>query len=138
MSGGSEAPPNLIPGVVYRDARAGMNWLVETLGFRVTAQFDTPDGGIAFAQLAWRNGIIFVSQQATEGPWRDVGVASICLVAEDPEAVETCHDRALAAGAEFVRPLHVGVSPAFPDGVTGFDLRDPEGHLWTVSNYQPR
>jgi len=133
-----EAAPNLIPGVVYRDARKGVDWLVGALGFRVTALFDGPDGEVAFAQLAWRNGMVFVSQEAKEGPWAAVGLASICLVAETPAEAEAAYRRALAAGAEVVRPLHVGVSPAFPDGVTGFDLRDPQGNLWTVSTYQPR
>jgi hypothetical protein len=25
----------------------------------------------------------------------------------------------------------------FPDGSTGFDVRDPEGHLWTVATFRP-
>jgi hypothetical protein len=47
-------------------------------------------------------------------------------------------DLARAAGADFVRDLHRAVSPAFPEGVEQFDVRDPEGHLWTVSEHRPK
>jgi hypothetical protein len=37
-----------------------------------------------------------------------------------------------------VRELHVARTPAFPQGSAQFDLRDPEGNLWTVGTYQPK
>ena len=29
-------------------------------------------------------------------------------------------------------------TPAFPEGSRQFDVRDPEGNLWTVGTYRPR
>ena len=42
-------------------------------------------------------------------------------------------DRAMAAGADVVRPLETASNAAVPEGYLGFSLRDPEGNLW--SNY---
>jgi uncharacterized glyoxalase superfamily protein PhnB len=129
--------PAIVAGAYYADAGAAVAWLVKALGFRVAASFEGPDGTIVFAELAWGNGIIFVSRQPDSGPWARVGKTCICLVVEDAAAVETYHRRAVDAGAKILRPLHVSTSPAFPNGATGFDVEDPEGNLWTVSDYQP-
>ncbi|MFA5958860.1 VOC family protein [Hyphomicrobium sp.] len=129
--------PALVPGAYYADLEPAIDWLVAALGFRVIASYDGPDGKIAFAELAWRNGMIFVSAIPTEGPWARIGKTCICLVAESVEAVENYYRLALNADAKLIRPLRRTSSPAFPGGVMGFDLEDPEGNLWTVSEYQP-
>lgn len=66
------------------------------------------------------------------------GLASIALAAEDAETVDRHYQRAVAAGAEIIRPIHDARTPAFPDGSHQFDVRDPEGNLWTVGTFQPR
>jgi uncharacterized glyoxalase superfamily protein PhnB len=67
-----------------------------------------------------------------------VGPASIALAVESREVLDRHYRRALAAGAEIVRPLHNARTPLFPDGRDQFDLRDPEGNLWTVGTFRPR
>ncbi len=128
----------LTPSLPYDDARKAIRWLTEVLGFAVGAIYDRPDGGVAFAELVWRTGIVFVSDRPDREPWSKVGIASIALAAEDREAVDRCYERAVAAGAEIIRPLHESVTPAFPEGSYQFDARDPGGHLWTIGTFQPR
>jgi uncharacterized glyoxalase superfamily protein PhnB len=131
--------PTLTPTIPYSDVAAAIRWLIEVLGFRVAAVYDGPDGNPVFAQLVWRTGVVFVSARAPEGnPWAIVGPASIALAAEDREAVDGHHQHAVSAGAEIVRPVHDARTPAFPEGSHQFDLRDPEGNLWTVGTFQPR
>ncbi len=131
--------PTLIPSVVYNAPRQGIRWLTEVLGFTVASIYETPDGGIAFAELYWRTGVIFVSGRPDpDNPWFKVGIASIALVAEDAKVARWHYDQALAAGADLVREWHVARSPAFPEGSHQFDVRDPEGNLWTVGTFQPR
>jgi uncharacterized glyoxalase superfamily protein PhnB len=130
--------PTITPSVMYHDAQAGIKWLTEVLGLTLKSLYQTPDGKIAFAELVWRTGIVFVSSRPPEdNPWSRVGVASIALVAEDAKSVTGHYERARAAGADIVRALHVAHTPAFPDGSTQFDLRDPEGNLWTLGTFQP-
>ena len=127
----------VIPGVYYEDARAGVEWLKAALGFEMVEAFEGAGGKIAFAQMVFNGGVVFVSSKSRNTAWSVAGVAAIALVAHDAEEVKRRHALAVAAGADFVRPLHLSVSPAFPDGVQQFDVRDPEGHLWTVSEFRP-
>jgi uncharacterized glyoxalase superfamily protein PhnB len=123
---------------MYHDAQAGIKWLTDVLGLKLKSIYKMPDGTVAFAELVWRTGIVFVSSRPpADNPWSRVGIASIALVAEDAKVVSQHYDRARAAGAEVVRELHVAHTPAFPNGSTQFDLRDPEGNLWTLGTFQP-
>ena len=140
MSGDEDViAPTLTASLVYDDARQGIRWLVDVLGFTVATLYETPDGGVAFAELVWRTGVVFVSGRPPgSNPWSKVGPASIALVAEDARAVDHLHQRAVSAAADIVRPVHDARTPAFPEGSHQFDLRDPGGNLWTVGTFQPR
>ena len=126
----------VIPGVYYEDARAGMAWLQAALGFETAEAYEGAGGRIAFARMAFCGGPLFVSSRSRGTAWSTVGISAINLVCPDGEDVERRCALAQAAGAEFIRPLHRAISPAFPEGVRQFDVRDPEGHLWTVSEYR--
>ena len=130
--------PTVITSVIYDDARVGLKWLIEVLGLRQKSLYQLPDGQVAFAELVWRTGMVFVSSRPpADNPWSRVGIASIALVAADARVVSEHYERARSAGADIVRPLHVARTPAFPEGSTQFDLRDPEGNLWTLGTFQP-
>ena len=130
--------PALTPSIVYNDPRKGIKWLTEVLGLRLKSLYEMPDGQVAFAELVWRTGMVFVSgPPPQENPWSKVGIASISLVAESAEAVQKAYAHVCSKGADVVRPIHVAKTPAFPEGSTQFDLRDPEGNLWTVGTFQP-
>jgi uncharacterized glyoxalase superfamily protein PhnB len=131
--------PTVTPSVAYNDPKRGIKWLTDVLGLRQKSLYETPDGQVAFAELVWRTGIVFVSgRPPADNPWSKMGIASISLVAENAEAVGKAYQRATSLGADVVRTMHVAKTPAFPEGSTQFDLRDPEGNLWTVGTFQPR
>ena len=131
--------PTLTPSIPYSDARAAIRWLTDVLGFKAAEVYDTPDGKVAFAQLIWRTGVVFVHDRPpADNPWANVGLASIALVAEDAETVDRHYERAVAAAADIVRPVYDAKTPAFPQGSHQFDVRDPEGNLWTIGTFQPR
>ena len=130
--------PTLTPSVVYDDPQRGIKWLTGVLGLRLKSLYQTPDGEVAFAELVWRTGIVFVSARPpAENPWSKMGIASISLVAEDADAVGKAYQHARSMGADIVREMHVARTPAFPEGSTQFDLRDTEGNLWTIGTFQP-
>ncbi|MGZ3365418.1 MAG: MarR family transcriptional regulator [Caulobacteraceae bacterium] len=134
---GQAGEASVIPGVYYEDARAGMAWLKAALGFETAEAWEGAGGRIAFARMVFCGSPLFVSSRSRNTAWSAVGVSAIALVCPDAADVARRHALAEAAGADFIRPLHRSVSPAFPDGVQQFDVRDPEGHLWTVSEYRP-
>ncbi len=131
--------PTLTPSVPYDDVVEAVRWLTEVLGLRAAAVYDGPDGRVLFAQLVWRTGVVFVSARPpADNPWAVVGPASIALAAENAATVDRHYERVVAAGGDIVRPIHDARTPAFPDGSHQFDVRDPEGNLWTVGTFQPR
>jgi len=131
--------PTVTPSVIYDDAAAGIDWLQRVLGLKLLSRYPLTDGTVAFAELGWRSGVVFVSSRpGSDNPWSKVGVASIALAAADAETVRRHFHQAVAAGADVVRELHVARTPAFPQGSAQFDLRDPEGNLWTMGTYQPK
>jgi uncharacterized glyoxalase superfamily protein PhnB len=137
-AGDAMAPP-LIPAIAYEDAPAAIRWLEDVLGFRVIRKFEMPDRTIAHAELAWRDAMVFVhTRPSRENPWSVVGPASIALAVDSAAIVDRHYARAVAAGADIVRPAYDSKTPAFPDGCRQFDVRDPEGNLWTIGNYHPR
>jgi uncharacterized glyoxalase superfamily protein PhnB len=78
--------PTVTPSVVYNDASAGIDWLTRILGLKLLSRHPSPDGTVAFAELAWRTGVVFVSTRpSADNPWSKVGVASIALAAPDAE-----------------------------------------------------
>ena len=130
---------SVTPSVIYNDAFAGIDWLTRVLGMTLISRHAAPDGTVAFAEMGWRTAVVFVSSRPPPAnPWSQVGIAAIALVAPDAEAVRRQYLKAVAAGADVVRELHVARTPAFPQGSAQFDLRDPEGNLWTVGTYQPK
>jgi uncharacterized glyoxalase superfamily protein PhnB len=129
----------LTPTVSYEDPAAAIRWLTNVLGFTAAAVYEAPDGTPFFAQLVWRTGVVFVcARPPADNPWAKAGPASIALAAENAEAVDRIYERALKDRADIVRPVHVARTPMFPEGSHQFDVRDPEGNLWTVGTYAPR
>jgi uncharacterized glyoxalase superfamily protein PhnB len=129
----------LTPTVSYGDPRAAIRWLTDVLGLRAAGVYEGPGGNVVFAQLVWRTGIVFISARAPDdNPWAKVGPASIALAAEDAGEVDRLYQRAVASGADIVRQVHDARTPMFPEGSHQFDVRDPEGNLWTVGTFEPR
>ena len=128
----------VVPGVYYDDARAGISWLEAALGLQVAEAFEGPGGKIAYAQMVFCDGLLFVSSKSRNTPWSVVGKSAILLNAPDSEDVKRRYETAKAAGADFVRDLRLSVTPAFPEGLWQFDVRDPEGNLWAVTEFLAR
>ena len=91
---------------------------------------DTPTQ-VEHSQLRWPEGGIIQAGSANRGtPYSDrpTGAESIYVVTADPAVV---YERALAAGAEIIEPLH---EVDYAEG-TIFTCRDPEGNIWSFGTY---
>lgn len=135
MSNGSA----VIPGLNYRDAHAAMAWLERVLGFERRAVYTGPDNVVQHAELSLGNGMVMLGSVKSDGPHSH-------LMATPAEAggrvtsgmyivVPDCGpvwESARAAGAEVVRQLET-----MSYGGQSFSVRDPEGYLWSVGEYDP-
>lgn len=129
----------IIPSVRYRDAHAGIDWLVRVFGFHKQAVYDGSDGRVMHAQLTYGNGMLMLGSTGGDNAHAkhsvqpdEVGdreTAGLCLIVEDCDAM---YARAKSAGAEIVVELH---TPEY--GGKAFNCKDPEGHVWWVGSYNP-
>jgi uncharacterized glyoxalase superfamily protein PhnB len=137
MTSPDAPPPTVWPTLRARDARGLIRFLVDALGFEEVATYgDQPDGSgdvVVHAELAWPLGgggvMLGSARGGADDPWAlTPGTAGCYVVTDDPDAL---HDRAVAAGAQVVQPLH-----DTDYGSRDFALRDPEGNLWSFGTYR--
>ena len=128
----------VIPSLRYKDAAAAIEWLCRAFGFEKNAVYPNPDGTIAHAQLTLGKGMIMLGTVNDNEYGRmmkhpsEIGGANthgIYLVVNDPDVV--CR-QARAAGAEIAMDIEDK-----DYGGRGFTCKDPEGHIWSVGNYDP-
>lgn len=120
----------VIPSLRYRDAPAAITFLVDGLGFRLTARYPEDGKTVDHAELVRGDGMVMLgSAHSGELP---IGGASIYLIVDSDEEVDRLHGRAVAAGGTTV------TEPRNEDyGGRGASVRDAEGNTWSVGSYQP-
>jgi uncharacterized glyoxalase superfamily protein PhnB len=122
---------SIYPVLKYDDAYAAMDFLEKAFGCERLHVYEGENGGVAHAQLGFRDEVVMLGS-SNEGDPRfnqGVGRTSVYLVIDDPDAL---HERAKDAGAEIVMP------PTDQDyGSRDFAVRDPEGNLWAFGTYRP-
>lgn len=121
---------SLFPALGYRDARGAADWLERAFGFTRHAIHDAPDGGVAHAEMRFGNGMVMFGARREPdptNPWTDA--EGVYAAVDD---IEAHYARAVAAGAEILRPL-----AETPYGAKEYTARDPEGHLWSFGTYRP-
>jgi uncharacterized glyoxalase superfamily protein PhnB len=125
-------PQTVIPTLRYRDAVAAIEFLERAFGFERGDVHAGEDGQVQHAELRFGDGWVMLGTVREEGADLSTrpGTATAYVVAEDVDAL---HDRAVAAGAEIVRPL--GDTDY---GSRDFAARDPEGNVWSFGTYAPR
>ena len=127
----------VIPTMLYRDARAAIDWLCNTFGFERHAVYSGDGNVIVHAELTFGNGMIMLGSAKEEGygklvttPEKLGGTTQAAyIIVTDSNAL---YQQVKAAGAEIVRELNTT-----DYGSLEFACRDPEGHLWNFGTYDP-
>jgi uncharacterized glyoxalase superfamily protein PhnB len=129
----------VVPAMRYRDALVAIDWLCRALGFERRAVYVGKDGmTVEHAELTFGNGMVMIGSVTNGTPYSDlvrqpgdVGgeTQSPYLIVAD---VKATYAGAKAAGAEMVFDLEEK-----DYGGSGFTCRDPEGHVWSVGDYDP-
>lgn len=128
----------VIPGQRYRDAMAAIEWLERVLDFRRQAVYSDEHGVVHHAQLVYEGGMLMLgsSREDTRNesltqPDR-IGGKETRLVYMITEDAGSAYERAVAAGADVIEPLHDTTY-----GSREFAVRDPEGNTWNVGTFNP-
>jgi uncharacterized glyoxalase superfamily protein PhnB len=129
----------VIPGLRYSDALKMIDWLERAFGFKKHAVYMAGETTVAHAQMTFGNGMIMlgsVDNGSILGPMLaqpgDIGnreTQTAYLVVSDCEPI---YATAKAANAEMIEDLKTK-----DYGGKGFTCRDPEGHIWSIGEYDP-
>ncbi|MBW3634624.1 MAG: VOC family protein [Chloroflexi bacterium] len=125
----------IYPILGYRDLPAAIDWLCRVFGFEPLELVKNEDGTYAHVELRLGDGVIMPTRRRDdvnpENPWERPMTTQGLYVALD--GVDAHYERAMATGAEIVRPL------ADTDyGSREYSARDLEGNLWSFGTYRPR
>jgi PhnB protein len=119
------------PYLTVRNARAAIAFYGAAFGARQKLLIEEQDGRIGHATLGIGPAEIYLADEHPEfenvvGP-QTLGGTSVTLDLEVAD-VEAAVERAVAAGAELIRP------PDHPtSGVQAGKVRDPFGHVWLIT-----
>ncbi len=127
------AKPTFYPGLLYRDAEAGLTWLEQVLGCKRREDHRDHEGNVVHAELDFRGAVVMLGSAGVgREPFRSLpagGRLVYCALDE----VDSLYERVRAAGAD------VAVEIMNTDyGSRDFTLRDPEGNLWAFGTYRPQ
>lgn len=116
----------------YRDARAGIRFLVDVLGFEERLVVPgSDDTTVMHSELVWAGGgVVQAGTYNPDNPYsRAPGSGGLYLITADPEEV---WERCQAAGVDVVEEPQ---SPDYEPDSMMFSIRDPEGNIFTIGSY---
>jgi uncharacterized glyoxalase superfamily protein PhnB len=120
------------PGLLYRDADAGMKWLEDVLGCERREDHRDDDGNVVHAELVFRGAIIMLSTAGVgREPFRSLpagGRLVYCALDE----IDSLYARVRWAGGDIALEI-----TDTDYGSRDFTVRDPEGNLWAFGTYRP-
>jgi uncharacterized glyoxalase superfamily protein PhnB len=133
MSSNQSPAPTVWPSVGFSDVDAGMRFLTEGLGFRITALHRDDSGAVAHAEARWPNGggVMFGSR-GKPGEWGALGPQGVYVVAVDAGTVDAAWERVrVMDGVEITTALHDTDYDSHE-----FAVRDGDGNLWSMGTYR--
>lgn len=129
------AAQTFYPVMRYNDVGAAVAWLGRVFQFKKEMAVGEPAGKVVFATMSFNNGTIMLSSAPAEdlrltSP-QSLGASTVAVHVSVPD-VDAHYEKAVAEGAEIVRPLE-----DTEHGSRDYNARDPEGHIWAFSTYRP-
>jgi uncharacterized glyoxalase superfamily protein PhnB len=119
------------PVLSFTDARKGLDFLKDVLGFESIAEHTGEDGELFHAELRFGSGVIMVSgsrKPDPANPWSTAPIGTYVYV----EDIDAHHQRSKAAGCDIFMELR-----EMEYGAREYSLRDADGHLWSFGTYRP-
>jgi uncharacterized glyoxalase superfamily protein PhnB len=117
--------------VFYQDPKAALAWLEKAFGFELSMLLEDAEGNVAHSQMELGDSYIMVGQEWSadhKSPKSIGGKNTQTLHIQIDDDLEAHYQRAKAAGAEIMAEPETQFY-----GDRTYRCRDPEGHIWTVS-----
>lgn len=120
--------------VVYLDPKAALKFLEEAFGFETTLLIEDAEGNLAHSQMAYGDSTVMIGNQWTDEHKSPASIGGLMTqtvhiqLADGEGTVDAHCERARKAGAAII------VEPETQFyGDRTYRCKDPEGHIWTVS-----
>ena len=122
---------NIFPTFRYRDAKAAIGWLRDTIGFEELSVMEGEDGTIEHAELVIADNVIMLGSSRSQT--EDRFETSRCVTYIVIEEVDAHYEHARSAGAK------VEMEPTDqPYGSRDYAVSDLEGNVWSFGTYRPK
>ena len=123
--------PKLMSAVVYRDPKAALKFLEAAFGFELFMLIEDADGSLAHSEMRLGDSVIMVGYE-----WSDEYKSPASIGGKVTQSVHIQVDADLDAHCERARAAGMEIVMAPADQFYGdrtYRCRDPEGHIWTIS-----
>lgn len=115
----------------YRDPRAALKWLEAAFGFETVMLIETPDGQLVHSEMRFGEALLMVGYE-----WSDEYSSPLGLGGKVTQSINITIEDGLDAHCERARAAGAVILAEPQDQFYGdrtYRCRDPEGHIWTVS-----
>ena len=121
----------LMSAVCYQDPKAAIRWLEQAFGFELFMLIEDGEGNLVHSEMRFGNAVVMIGNEWSadhKSPKSIGGKNTQTVHIQLTTDVDAHCERARAAGAEIL------MEPANQFyGDRTYRCRDPEGHIWTVS-----
>lgn len=121
--------PTLTSAIIYRDAKAAMEWLEKAFGFELAMLVTDDKGEIGHCEMRLGDGLIYVGYE-----WHDKAKSPAGLDGVNTQGVHVQLTEDIDAHCERARKAGAAILMEPQDQFYGdrtYRARDLEGHIWT-------
>lgn len=115
----------------YRDPRAALAWLAKAFDFELVLLLEDAEGHVAHSQMAYGDSRVMIGSEWSadhQSPASVGGRNTQTIHIDIDDDVDAHCERARRVGAEILAEPETQFY-----GARTYRCRDPEGHIWTVS-----
>ncbi|MBI5940339.1 MAG: VOC family protein [Caulobacterales bacterium] len=120
--------------LVYLDPKAALKFLEEAFGFETTLLIEDAEGNLAHSQMAYGDSTVMIGNEWTGEHRSPASIGGLMTqtvhiqLADGEGTIDDHCERARKAGAAIIAPPETQFY-----GDRTYRCKDPEGHIWTVS-----
>ena len=121
----------LSPALTYRDPRAALDWLERAFGFELVMLIEDADGVLGHSEMRHGDMLLMIGNE-----WTDAHCSPASIGGKNTQTVHVNIDGDIDAHCAQARAAGAEILAAPEDqfyGARTYRCRDPEGHMWTVS-----
>ena len=129
---------SIIPGLIYNDAPAAIDWICEAFGFKKHLVVPGENGTIRHAELTLGKAMVMLGSSSSGSEYSKLtkSPADLGFQTQSPYVIVDHPDAIYATAKRNGARMVIDIKDE-DHGGRGFTCADPEGHLWSFGTYDP-